>query len=200
MHSSFLQRSLPQVIFQCSNFHNVTIYNSSQVRQVVSDFAVIIAIFSMSALDYFTGIDTPKLEVPVEFKPTLDGRGWMIWPFNENPWWSALVAGAPALLGTILIFMDQQITAVIVNRKENKLKVSLHFIFHNTHAQHYFLFFYIFCLMAMLFLAFIERMWLSLGSLCPSHSHRNLLCHGTSMVCGCNSAFHKSRKFIEIGI
>lgn len=78
----------------------------------------------MSALDYFVGIATPKLEVPHEFKPTLDGRGWVIWPFNENPWWSAIIAAAPALLGTILIFMDQQITAVIVNRKENKLKVS----------------------------------------------------------------------------
>ena len=89
----------------------------------MSDFAVIIAIFSMSALDYYVGIATPKLEVPAEFKPTLDGRGWMIWPFQGNPWWSALVAFLPALLGTILIFMDQQITAVIVNRKENKLKV-----------------------------------------------------------------------------
>ena len=29
----------------------------------------------------------------------------------------------PALLCTILIFMDQQITAVIINRKEHKLKV-----------------------------------------------------------------------------
>ena len=27
----------------------------------------------------------------------------------------------PAILGTILVFMDQQITAVIVNRKEHKL-------------------------------------------------------------------------------
>jgi len=35
-------------------------------------------------------------------------------------WLAALL---PALLATILIFMDQQITAVIVNRKENKLKV-----------------------------------------------------------------------------
>jgi hypothetical protein len=30
------------------------------------------------------------------------------------------------LLGSILIFMDQQITAVIVNRKEHKLEVSDH--------------------------------------------------------------------------
>lgn len=34
-----------------------------------------------------------------------------------------LAAAIPALLVTILIFMDQQITAVIVNRKEHKLKV-----------------------------------------------------------------------------
>lgn len=88
----------------------------------MSDFAVIIAIFSMSTLDFYVGIGTPKLEVPVEFKPTLDGRGWIIWPFNNNPLWSAIIAVLPALLGTILIFMDQQITAVIVNRKENKLK------------------------------------------------------------------------------
>lgn len=95
-----------------------------QVRQVVSDFAVIIAIFSMSTLDHFVGIPTPKLEVPTKFKPTLEERGWIISPFQQNPLWSAIIAFLPALLGTILIFMDQQITAVIVNRKENKLKVS----------------------------------------------------------------------------
>ncbi|XP_014236719.1 electroneutral sodium bicarbonate exchanger 1 isoform X8 [Trichogramma pretiosum] len=94
----------------------------AKVRQIISDFAVIIAIFSMTALDASVGINTPKLEVPSEFKPTLDGRGWIIMPFNHNPWWSAVVAVLPALLGTILVFMDQQITAVIVNRKENKLK------------------------------------------------------------------------------
>ena len=79
----------------------------------------------MSTLDYFVGIGTPKLEVPEEFKPTLDGRGWIIGPLGRNPLWSAVIAVLPALLGTILIFMDQQITAVIVNRKENKLKVTL---------------------------------------------------------------------------
>ncbi|XP_031788835.1 electroneutral sodium bicarbonate exchanger 1 isoform X19 [Nasonia vitripennis] len=109
------------VSVELKDFKNALFF-PSKVRAIVSDFAVIIAIFSMSLMDYFVGIATPKLEVPAEFKPTLDGRGWMIWPFNRNPWWSALIAVAPALLGTILIFMDQQITAVIVNRKENKLK------------------------------------------------------------------------------
>lgn len=77
----------------------------------------------MTVLDYLTNIPTPKLQVPNEFKPTLPERGWIIGPFHEkNPVWSPVIAILPALLGTILIFMDQQITAVIINRKENKLK------------------------------------------------------------------------------
>lgn len=75
----------------------------------------------MTMLDYLVGVPTPKLEVPDEFKPTLPTRDWLIEPFR-NPIYSIPVALVPALLGTILIFMDQQITAVIVNRRENKLK------------------------------------------------------------------------------
>lgn len=60
--------------------------------------------------------------MPHEFKPTLPNRGWVVHPFGRNPLYSILVALPPALLGTILIFMDQQITSVIINRKEYKLK------------------------------------------------------------------------------
>ncbi|XP_025913080.1 sodium bicarbonate cotransporter 3 isoform X2 [Apteryx rowi] len=55
-------------------------------------------------------------------KPTRKDRGWFIDPLGGNPWWTLLIAAVPALLCTILIFMDQQITAVIINRKEHKLK------------------------------------------------------------------------------
>ncbi|KAI6239960.1 Anion exchange protein [Aphelenchoides fujianensis] len=94
----------------------------SFVRQILSDFAVMIAIATMTVVDMFIGINTPKLNVPSTFRPTFSGRGWFIPPFNGNPYWTAVLAIAPALLACILIFMDQQITAVIVNRKENKLK------------------------------------------------------------------------------
>ncbi|CAG0893072.1 unnamed protein product [Darwinula stevensoni] len=97
-------------------------YFPTNVRVVVSDFAVILAIFSMTITDFLVGINTPKLIVPQEFKPTWKGRGWIIPPFGNNPWWTAIAAPIPAALATILIFMDQQITAVIVNRKEHKLK------------------------------------------------------------------------------
>ncbi len=60
------------------------------------------------------------------FQPTHPGRGWLIHPFKghqyTNPIWTPIAALLPALLACILLFMDQQITAVIVNRKENKLK------------------------------------------------------------------------------
>ncbi|XP_031628420.1 electroneutral sodium bicarbonate exchanger 1-like [Contarinia nasturtii] len=97
------------------------LFFSSTVRQLLSDFSVFIAISSMTLLDIYINVATPKLQVPSEFKPTLNTRGWIISPFvNHYRWW--LIAFFPALLGVILIFLDQQITAVIVNRKENKLK------------------------------------------------------------------------------
>lgn len=100
-----------------------SLFFPSNVRQFISDFAVIIAIFLMTLFDFVADIPTPKLDVPREFKPTLTTRGWLISPYNEkNPFYSCFIAIIPALLGTILIFMDQQITAVIINRKENKLK------------------------------------------------------------------------------
>ncbi|XP_076459053.1 electroneutral sodium bicarbonate exchanger 1-like isoform X2 [Babylonia areolata] len=91
------------------------------VRGTVSDFSVLIAILSMVLLDFLVGVPTPKLHVPDDFAPTSPTRGWVINPVGSNPWWTALAAIIPAMLAVILIFMDQQITAVIVNRKENKL-------------------------------------------------------------------------------
>ncbi|KAI1710224.1 HCO3- transporter family domain-containing protein [Ditylenchus destructor] len=96
-------------------------YFPSKVRQICSDFAVMIAIMAMTVVDLLVGINTPKLNVPSTFRPTWSGRGWVVSPF-DNQLWTIPVAIIPALLACILIFMDQQITAVIVNRKENKLK------------------------------------------------------------------------------
>ncbi|XP_045913964.1 sodium bicarbonate cotransporter 3-like isoform X10 [Micropterus dolomieu] len=97
-------------------------YFPTKVRSTISDFAVFITIMIMVMVDYLMGIPSPKLNVPDRFEPTSKNRGWLMDPLGENPWWTLLVAALPALLCTILIFMDQQITAVIINRKEHKLK------------------------------------------------------------------------------
>uniref|UniRef100_A0A8C5AJ82 Anion exchange protein n=1 Tax=Gadus morhua TaxID=8049 RepID=A0A8C5AJ82_GADMO len=97
-------------------------YFPTMVRSTISDFAVFITIMVMVLVDYLMGIPSPKLNVPDRFEPTSKNRGWLMDPLGDNPWWTLLVAVLPALLCTILIFMDQQITAVIINRKEHKLK------------------------------------------------------------------------------
>ncbi|XP_070596800.1 electroneutral sodium bicarbonate exchanger 1 isoform X1 [Erythrolamprus reginae] len=99
-----------------------TRYFPTKIRYVMGDFAIFITIVVTVLIDYFTGIPSPKLKVPGVFKPTNDDRGWIISPIGPNPSWTVVAAIIPALLCTILIFMDQQITAVIVNRKEHKLK------------------------------------------------------------------------------
>ena len=102
--------------FRSSNFF------PAKIRSFLSDFAVIIAMVVMTGIDIYMEVETPKLKVPATFSPTLQ-RSWLINPLGSNPWWSCLFAILPAMLATILVFMDQQITVVIVNRKEHLLKV-----------------------------------------------------------------------------
>lgn len=51
-------------------------------------------------------------------------------PGKITAWWLIPLSIIPALLATILVFLDQQITSVIVNRREHKLKVM------NSRASH----------------------------------------------------------------
>ncbi|KAK7158140.1 hypothetical protein R3I93_009367 [Phoxinus phoxinus] len=97
-------------------------YFPTKVRSSISDFAIFLTIMIMALVDYLVGIPSPKLHVPDRFEPTSKSRGWLISPLGDNPSWTLIAAAIPALLCTILIFMDQQITAVIINRKEHKLK------------------------------------------------------------------------------
>ncbi|KAF7214804.1 sodium-driven chloride bicarbonate exchanger-like, partial [Nothobranchius furzeri] len=126
---------IPDVLFWCVVLFFTTVFMSAflkefktsryfptKVRSIISDFAVFITILTMVLIDYALGIPSPKLKVPDKFKPTRDDRGWLINPVGPNPWWTTIITAIPALLCTILIFMDQQITAVIINRKEHKLK------------------------------------------------------------------------------
>jgi sodium bicarbonate transporter 10 len=50
-------------------------YFPTKVRQVLSDFAVMIAIICMTILDILIGINTPKLNVPSTFRVRRRRRG-----------------------------------------------------------------------------------------------------------------------------
>ncbi|KAJ7338298.1 hypothetical protein JRQ81_011107 [Phrynocephalus forsythii] len=97
-------------------------YFPTALRRLVGDFSIILAILTFCGIDAALGLETPKLIVPNQFKPTNPARGWFVFPFGANSWWICLAASVPAVLVIILVFMDQQITAVILNRKEYKLK------------------------------------------------------------------------------
>jgi anion exchange protein len=98
-----------------------SLYLTKLVRNTVADFAVFLSVVTWTGIDYAFGISTPKLNVPEKFVTTIPERGWIINPFAVQGWVIPLTI-VPALLATILVFLDQQITTVIVNRKEHKLK------------------------------------------------------------------------------
>ncbi|XP_069473738.1 electrogenic sodium bicarbonate cotransporter 4 isoform X3 [Ambystoma mexicanum] len=97
-------------------------YFPTKLRTLAADFSIVFSILMFCGIDAFFELGTPKLHVPSKIKPTRSDRGWFVFPFGKNPWWIYIASAVPALLVTILIFMDQQITAVIVNRKEHKLR------------------------------------------------------------------------------
>ncbi|XP_063406278.1 electroneutral sodium bicarbonate exchanger 1-like [Mytilus trossulus] len=77
----------------------------------------------MVLVDALLGEPTPKLNLPHKIQLSYPGREWFVRPYSpSNPWWTMLLAALPAIVTLKGIFVDQHITAVIINRKENKLK------------------------------------------------------------------------------
>ncbi|XP_013387963.1 anion exchange protein 2 isoform X2 [Lingula anatina] len=97
------------------------------VRRAIGDFGVPIAIFTMVLIDFLIeDVYTTKLNVPDGLSPTNSTkRGWFVNPMGHHKFiqvWQIFAALIPALLVFILVFMESQITGMIVNKKERKLK------------------------------------------------------------------------------
>ncbi|XP_060136452.1 anion exchange protein 2 [Zootoca vivipara] len=98
-----------------------------RVRRVIGDFGVPIAILIMVLVDYsIQDTYTQKLSVPHGFSVTdPQKRGWVINPLGETqafPIWMMVASVLPAVLVFILIFMETQITTLIISKKERKLQ------------------------------------------------------------------------------
>jgi hypothetical protein len=90
------------------------------VREFLADFGPAIAIFAMSglALLLYT-VELPALPVPDRLQPTVE-RSWLINPLDAPTWvWGA--SALPALLLTLLVWFNQNITARLINSPDNKL-------------------------------------------------------------------------------
>ncbi|XP_044293961.1 anion exchange protein 3 isoform X2 [Varanus komodoensis] len=97
-----------------------------KARRIIGDFGIPISILVMVLVDYtITDTYTQKLNVPSVLSVTTpDKRGWFIHPLGSKqpfPIWMMFASAIPALLVFILIFMETQITTLIVSKKERKL-------------------------------------------------------------------------------
>ncbi|XP_058486375.1 anion exchange protein 2b isoform X3 [Solea solea] len=113
------------IAFYLRKFKNSAFF-PGRFRRIIGDFGVPIAILLMVLVDY--SVDdtyTQKLSVPEGFSVTSpDKRGWIINPLGsdgEFPIWMMFACCLPALLVFILIFMETQITTLIVSKKERML-------------------------------------------------------------------------------
>ncbi|MFT5684332.1 MAG: mannitol/fructose-specific phosphotransferase system IIA component (Ntr-type) [Myxococcota bacterium] len=96
-------------------------YLRRQVREFLADFGPTIAIAVMTGLAlWLHPIELETLAVPQEFATT-SGRSWFVNPF-EAPTWVWAASTVPALLVSILLYLDQNITVRLVNDKRNKLQ------------------------------------------------------------------------------
>ncbi|KAM6957170.1 solute carrier family 4 member 1a (Diego blood group) [Aplochiton taeniatus] len=96
------------------------------IRRLIGDFGVPIAIFIMIAVDiHIEDAYTQKLLVPKGIEVTNPKeRGWLINPMGEKkpfPVWMMAASAVPALLVFILIFLESQITTLIVSKPERKM-------------------------------------------------------------------------------
>ncbi|XP_061823824.1 solute carrier family 4 member 1b (Diego blood group) [Nerophis lumbriciformis] len=105
-----------------------------KVRRLMGDFGVPIAIFLMIVVDYCVeDTYTQKLVVPKGLMVSNPAkRGWLINPFGEHtpfPVWMMFACCVPALLVFILIFLESQITTLIVSKPERKMVIGSGFHF-----------------------------------------------------------------------
>ncbi|XP_075999106.1 solute carrier family 4 member 1a (Diego blood group) isoform X2 [Genypterus blacodes] len=96
------------------------------LRRLIGDFGVPIAIFIMVGIDIsITDTFTQKLSVPKGIQVSNPAaRGWFIHPMGVKdtlPIWMIPACAVPALLVFILIFLESQITTLIVSKPERKM-------------------------------------------------------------------------------
>ncbi|KAL6103139.1 uncharacterized protein ACO6RY_02601 [Pungitius sinensis] len=101
-------------------------YFPGPIRRLIGDFGVPIAIFFMIAVDIsIEDAYTQKLVVPKGIEVTNPKiRGWFINPLGEKkpfPIWMMGACCVPAVLVFILIFLESQITTLIVSKPERKM-------------------------------------------------------------------------------
>lgn len=98
-----------------------SVYLRRPVREFLADFGPTIAIGLMTAVAFsLHEVELETLAVPLQVQPTTD-RSWFVNPLDAPTWvWGA--AALPAMLVSILFYLDQNITVRLVNNPAHKLR------------------------------------------------------------------------------
>ncbi|XP_007425400.1 band 3 anion transport protein [Python bivittatus] len=111
------------IAFFLRKFKNSSFF-PGKLRRVIGDFGVPIAILIMTLADVFIkDTYTQKLKVPKGLQVSNpEERNWFIHPLGTGfPIWMMFAAALPAVLVFILIFLETQITTLIVSKPERKM-------------------------------------------------------------------------------
>ncbi|MEM1305371.1 MAG: PTS sugar transporter subunit IIA, partial [Planctomycetota bacterium] len=91
------------------------------LREFLADFGPTIALALMTwAAFQLDDVPLDRLAAPTEFGPTAD-RSWLV-DLAAAPAWLKYGAALPALFGAVLVFLDQNITARLVNSRDHRLQ------------------------------------------------------------------------------
>eukprot|EP00903_Cladosiphon_okamuranus_P012263 g11501.t1 len=101
-----------------------TSFLNKATREIIADFAPTLGVATGTFAALWGksryALALPTLTVPTALTTTV-GRPWLV-PFMTLPVWARWAAFFPALMSTVLLFMDQNITVRLVNAKQHKLK------------------------------------------------------------------------------
>ncbi|XP_070416443.1 band 3 anion transport protein [Equus przewalskii] len=106
-------------------FKNST-YLPGKLRRIIGDFGIPISALIMIMVDFLIqDTYTQKLSVPEGFSVSNTSfRGWLIHPlglYTRFPTWMMFASVLPAMLVFILIFLESQITTLIISKPERRM-------------------------------------------------------------------------------
>ena len=103
------------------------------MRRTIADCATLITVVVMSGAGYSyrNEVNISFLYTPASYSPSESMRSsWMVTTIGKNSLWIVVVAVIPAVLLTMVLFLEQNMATMVANKKENKLKVGWTFINH----------------------------------------------------------------------
>lgn len=97
-------------------------YLLPQMREFLADFGPTIALSAMALVAFWfhKEVQLDRLPAPETLQPTTD-RAWFVNPLDA-PTWTWFGSIAPAVLVALLVYVDQNITARLVNSRDNRLQ------------------------------------------------------------------------------